>query len=313
MAMVTTTRSFIGKGKIYAGLRSGGALLPIGNVSKLSLAISEEKKELLDYTSAGGGKKDALSRISGIEGTMTAHDFSPENLALVLRGAVDTVASATETNETGHVGYSGGFISTTYLPDMRATFTPVIDVSAPWAAETAYTVGQTILESSLVFQCTTAGSSSILGSKPTFTSTATGATVSDGASLVWTCRGTVAMVDGTDYTKGKAGIQIAATATRFALGLPITISTYTKASAEVTQALVSSAAEYKLEFDGLNEVDSGNPFYVRIHRIKFGVTAGIDMIADDFGALELKFDVLQDTTISGAGISQYFKIAQISG
>lgn len=313
MALTTATRSFIGKGKIYAGLKAGGAMLPIGNVSKLSLAISEEKKELLDYTSAGGGKKDTLSRISGIEGSMTAHDFSPENLALVLRGETTTVTSISVSNETGHTGYSGGFIATTHLPDMTATFTPVIDVSTGWVAETAYTVGQTILESSLVFQCTTAGTSSVVGSKPTFTLVATGATVNDGASLVWTCRGAVAMVDGTDYTKGKAGIEIAAGASRFALGLPVKISAYTKAPAEVVQALVSSAAEYKIAFDGLNEVDSGNPMYIAIHRIKFGVTAGLDLIGDDFGALEVKFDVLQDTTITGTGISQYFKVAQVAG
>ena len=58
MTMTTATRSYIGKGKIYAGLRSGGAMRPIGNVSKISLAISEEKKELKDFTSAGGGTKD---------------------------------------------------------------------------------------------------------------------------------------------------------------------------------------------------------------------------------------------------------------
>lgn len=310
MSMTTATRSFIGKGKIYAKPRTGGAAFPIGNVAALSLAITEEKKELLDYTSAGGGTKDTLTRISGIEGTMSAHDFSPENLALVLRGEVDTEATGSVSAE-AHTAYTNGFLGFTYLPDTSTTVTPVIAVSTTWAAATAKVAGDCILENDDIFQCTTAGTTHA-STEPTWAgATALGSTVTDG-TVTWTNRGAVTMVDGTDYEVGKAGIFVPATATRFTLGLPITVA-YTKNPAEIVQALVSSATEYTLEFDGLNEVDSGNPYYVKIHRIKFGVTAGLDMIGDEFGALEVKFDVLQDTTISGTGISQYLKIAQVSG
>lgn len=307
MALTTSTRSFIGKGKVYAGLRSGGPKFPIGNVAALSFAISEEKKELLDYTSSGGGTKDTLTRISSIEGTASVHDFSPENLALVLRGAVGSVAAGSVAAE-AQTAYTNGFIPFDYLPDTGATITPAIDVSAARANSTAYAVGDCILESAVIYQCTTAGTSD--ASAPTF-NTAVGATTTDGTA-VWTSRGAVAMVDGTDYEVGKAGIFILSTATRFAAGLLLTIA-YTKNASEVVQALVNSSLEYVLAFDGLNEVDSGNPFFVQAHRIKFGVTAGLDMIGDDFGALEVKFDVLQDTTITGTGISQYLKIAQVAG
>lgn len=307
MALTTSTRSFIGKGKIYAGLRTGGAAFPIGNVAALSLAITEDKKELLDYTSAGGGTKDTLSRISAIEGTMNVHDFSPDNLALVMRGEVDTEATGSVAAEE-HTAYTNGFLGLAYLPDTGAAVTPVIDVSDTHATTTAYTVGESIIASAVVYQVTTAGTSG--GSLPTFNTT-TGDTTVDG-TVTWTSRGAVTMVDGTDYQVGKAGIYILSTATRFAGGLPITVA-YTKNAAEIVQALVSSSTEYNLFFDGLNEVDSGNAFYVKIHRIKFGVTAGLDMIGDEFGALEVKFDVLQDTTISGTGISQYLKITQVAG
>lgn len=311
MALTTSTRSFIGKGKIYAGPRTGGAAFPIGNVASLSLAITEEKKELLDYTSAGGGTKDTLSRISAIEGTMNVHDFSPENLALVLRGEVDTEATGSVAAE-AHTAYTNGFLGLTYLPDTGTTITPVIAVADIWVAETAYVAGDYILENDDVFQCTTAGTSATVGNEPDWTLTpAIGGTVSDG-TVVWTNRGALAMVDGTDYQIGKAGIFILSTATRFTAGLPITVA-YTKNAAEIVQALVASSTEYTIHFDGLNEVDSGNPYYVKIHRIKFGVTAGLDMIGDEFGALEVSFDVLQDTTISGTGISQYLKIAQVAG
>ena len=131
MALTTSTRSFIGKGKIYAGLRTGGPKFPIGNVAGLSFAITEDKKELLDYTSAGGGMKDTLSRITAIEGTMNAHDFSPENLALVLRGEVDSVTTGSVPAET-HTAYANGFLALANLPDTTATITPVIATSNAW-------------------------------------------------------------------------------------------------------------------------------------------------------------------------------------
>jgi hypothetical protein len=244
---------------------------------------------------------------------MAARDFSPENLQLVLRGDITTQTTGSISNE-DHTAYTNGFIGFTYLPDTSTTVTMAIAVSTGWVAETAYVAGDCILESSLVFQCTTAGTSTIAGSKPTFAATPVGSEVSDGSTLKWTCRGAVTMTDsGTtpDYTLGKAGVQIASTATRFALGLPVH-ATYTKVAGQTVQALTDSALEYTLEFDGLNEIDSGNPFYVKLHRVKFGVTSGLPMIADDFGTLEIKFDVLQDTTISGTGISQYLKIAQVA-
>lgn len=49
--------SYIGKGEIYLGPVTNGALtsglIQIGNASKLSLSVAEDQKELLDYTSAG--------------------------------------------------------------------------------------------------------------------------------------------------------------------------------------------------------------------------------------------------------------------
>lgn len=309
MALATTTRSYIGKGRLYAGKKTGGlGLIPIGNVSQLTTAISEEKKELLDYTTAGGGVKDTLTRISGIEGTMIAHDFSPENLALALRGGVTTSAAGSVAAETTHTGYTNAFVPFDYLPDVTATVTPAINVSASRANSTAYVAGDCILASAVVYQCTTAGTSA--GSAPTFNTTL-GATTTDGTA-VWTSRGAVTMVDGTDYELGKAGLHILSTASRFALGLPLTIA-YTKTNAEIVQMLVASADDYMLFFDGLNEIDSGNPTAITMHRVRFGVTAGLDMIADDFGKLEIKFDILQDTTVSGTGISQYLKIAMVAG
>lgn len=306
MSLITTTRSYIGKGPVYARKKSGGrGLLPIGNCSALSFAITEDVKTLQDYTQAGGGTKDTLRRITSVEGTLDARDFSPANLALALRGEI-TAETAGSVAAEAHTAYTNAFVALDYLLDSTATVTPVIAVSAARADTTGYAAGDTILDTAVVYQCTTAGTSG--GSAPAF-NTAIGDTTTDG-TVVWTSRGAVAMVADTDYEMGNAGIHILATAARFALGLPITVA-YTKNKAEVVQALMSGSTDYELFFDGLNEVDSGNPSPIKVHRVQFGVTSGLPLIADDFGTLQIKFDVLQDTTISGTGISKYFKVMQV--
>ncbi len=110
-------RSYIGKGKVYLGpYGGGGALVSVGNCSRLELSIDEEKKELLDFTSAGGGKANVVSRITGVTVGMTLHDISPENLAKALRGTSSAVTAAAVTNE-AHTAYKGGLVVFDNLPD----------------------------------------------------------------------------------------------------------------------------------------------------------------------------------------------------
>ena len=307
MSLVSTTRSYIGKGPIYAMKKTGGlGFLPIGNCSALSFAITEDIKTLNDFTNAGGGTKDTLRRITKVEGTVDARDFSPENLALALRGNVTTEATGSVAAE-AHTAYTGAMIPLDHVLDSGVAPVPVIAVSAAPVISTPYVVGNTMLSGSVVYQCTTGGTTA--GTPPSYTATL-GATTPDGTA-VWTSRGAVTMVANTDYQIGHSGILILKTATRFALGLPITVA-YTQNPAEILQALVNSATDYTLFFDGLNEVDSGNPAPIKVHRVQFGVTSGLPLIADDFGTLQIKFDVLQDATLSGTGISQYFKIMQVA-
>lgn len=64
-------------------------------------------------------------------------------------------------------------------------------------------------------------------------------------------------------------------------------------------------------FDGLNEAQSGKPVSVTLYRVKFSPTAGLDLIGDDFNKMDIKGAVLQDTSITGTGLSQYIKIAMV--
>lgn len=303
MTISISTRTYIGKGKI--GLRNrilGGGIRYVGNTSKLTTAISTDKKTLANNETAGGGNAAVLERVKDFTGSLDCHDFSAENLALAVRGNITTEASASVSAE-AHTAYTNCLVLFDHLPDMSATVTPVIVVTGTWAATTAYALGAKVIKTSTVHQVTTAGTSG--GTEPTWAGTL-GGTVTDG-TVVWTNRGALTMVDGTDYQEGKSGIEILSTATRFALGLPITVA-YTQNAANFVQLLTESADEYELVLDGLNEVDSGNPFPMRLFRVKFSPTSGLDFKGDDFGVLSLSFEALPDTTVTGSGLSQYGKI-----
>jgi len=118
--------------------------------------------------------------------------------------------------------------------------------------------------------------------------------------------GTTYVAD-TDYTVTAAGIKILSTGSISASD-PLLI-TYDKKAVDVVEALTQAAGEYELVFDGLNEAQSGAPFVVTAYRAKFGPAAEMSLIGDDFGELTLTCDVLQDTSITTSGLSQYFKAA----
>ncbi|MEW6490765.1 MAG: hypothetical protein AB1578_22990 [Thermodesulfobacteriota bacterium] len=76
---------------------------------------------------------------------------------------------------------------------------------------------------------------------------------------------------------------------------------------DVIEALTAAAKEYGLFFEGLNEAQSGRPFLVDVHRIRFGATKAFSLIGDAFAGFEVAGKVLKDTTKTGAGVSQFFK------
>lgn len=96
-----TERSYIGKGSFYARVKGSSAgMLPLGNISAANVRITEDKKELLDYQSAGGGQANALRRIQTVELGLTMRDFLDENIAKGLFGSASVVAAATGATET---------------------------------------------------------------------------------------------------------------------------------------------------------------------------------------------------------------------
>jgi len=46
----------------------------------------------------------------------------------------------------------------------------------------------------------------------------------------------------------------------------------------------------------------------RLYNVKLGVASNVGQIGEDFGTLSLSFTVNKDTTVTGAGISQFLKL-----
>ncbi|MDQ3160593.1 MAG: hypothetical protein M3Q51_06165 [Pseudomonadota bacterium] len=91
---------YIGVGSIWIQKRdSAEAARMIGNCSKLSFAISEGEKSLRNYLDCGGGEINSINRIESVSIQITAHDLSPENLAMALYGTASATAGGTVTDE----------------------------------------------------------------------------------------------------------------------------------------------------------------------------------------------------------------------
>ena len=82
-------------------------------------------------------------------------------------------------------------------------------------------------------------------------------------------------------------------------------NTPTKATIE---ALTTGAQTFKLVFEGVNEAATGKKVDVTVHRAKIGAAQGLGFIGDEFAALEITGEVLIDTSINTAGLSQFFKV-----
>ena len=100
-----TELSYIGKGSFSARVKGASAgMLPLGNVSAANIKITEDKKELLDFQSAGGGQANALRRIQTVELGLSLRDMSSANIAKALFGTASMVNAGTGVTESV-VGY----------------------------------------------------------------------------------------------------------------------------------------------------------------------------------------------------------------
>lgn len=141
ISAVTKEMSFIGKGVIYlqpidSSYAPTGAAMNIGNCSTLENSFDEEKQEQPNYMTPGGGNANVVSKISSFSGSLTMHDYTPQNLAYALRGTVTSVTSGAVADEAQpSFGVDGELIKVDFPIDHTAA------VTAKLANDTALSEG----------------------------------------------------------------------------------------------------------------------------------------------------------------------------
>ncbi len=105
--------SYIGKGKVYLSKRGTNKLRFVGNCEKVELSFTEETKELKDFTQAGGGVSNSVSRIDKVELGLNLFDYSPENLAFAMYGE-NAVLSAGSVAAESHILYQNHLTKLNY-------------------------------------------------------------------------------------------------------------------------------------------------------------------------------------------------------
>ncbi|MBF0421896.1 MAG: hypothetical protein HQL73_02770 [Magnetococcales bacterium] len=271
----------------------------LGQVEKLEMNVSEDVKELQDYTTLAGGIVDSVTRIKKVELAMTMVDASPENIALAFYGKNTAGASSTITSES-HTANAGALtlLSGTGFTGVTATVAPSV-----WTATHAYAMGDVVEATSSpshFYVCTAAGTSG--SSEPTWKTDGTATT--DG-SVTWSDKGMLALTSGTDFQVNSAGLFFPAGGRVPSTDVPITV-TYTRAQSYIIEGATMAGNEYKLVWAGQNAADAGSPIRMTCHRVKFSPGKKISMIASDFIRLDFSGSLLMDDSITGEGLSKYF-------
>ncbi len=309
MARTSTTRGYKGKGHCsLRPLNGTGRKFRLGNVISLSETIETDRQSREDFQEAGGGELDVSEPVTSVTAELTVNDIKPETLALGMRGSHELLAAQAIADE-AQDAWSGERVTCRYIPDPDIALTVKIAATEAWVTATAYVVGDLVLDTGRAYVCTVAGTSA--GAEPTWPTTA-GETVVDGGAT-WRDLGVITLTADTHYARTPQGFRFLAGGDGLFVGdtiLPLLVS-YTRNAQYIIQALVNSGTEYELTFDGLNEVDSGNPCVGRYFRVKFSPTSGFSRIGNEFAELPLKMTVLKDENRTGAGLSQFMEFLTI--
>jgi len=109
----TQTESYIGSGIVYVNGRD------VGNASGVKIDIEQETKSLPNYR-GGGGNAAEVTKVKSVKLSMTLNTFSNANLALALRGVIETLAQVTVVDE-----------AVTAIHDGMADTARMIDMAEP--------------------------------------------------------------------------------------------------------------------------------------------------------------------------------------
>lgn len=91
-------KSYVGKGIVYVE-NDADQLIDVGNCTAFSYSAEENKIELKQFRTAGGGNQNSITRTEAVTLAMSVSDFSAENLKLGLFGEASAIAAGSVTDE----------------------------------------------------------------------------------------------------------------------------------------------------------------------------------------------------------------------
>ena len=297
--MATNQIGYIGAGPVFIGLREGGPLRFVGQVPEFKLTVTETTKELNDYVK-GTGTAESVSFITKVAADITFASMDAKNLALAMQG-LDSPSPITPVVNEPQVAYPGGLI---VLQGIAPTAVMITVAPDPWAATTAYAIGQLVKPTvgTHFYKCSAAGTSGALA--PTWKTDGTDTT--DGTAT-WTDMGLKDLAV-TEYETNSAGIYILPNSNRIDVaGTPVQVS-YTPSPGTNIQTLVDTGREYRILFAGKNLARQGKGMKVEIYRCTISPTKDMSLIGEDFTKMQLTATVLADDTKAGDGISSFCQI-----
>lgn len=331
-------RSFIGVGMLSARTyQAPSGLLEIGNSTSLAIQHATEERNLPNYRT-GVGNNNAQTRITGVTGSFTLHDVTPANLALLLNATINSVAAGEVTGEQHPIsGQPRELIVFKHLVDASAPVTlTMVTRSATAQADPGNAGNGTVSSLSalsapageylLAFTSATefevtdnlsqligAGAVGVLfnlgGLRFTVDAGSSAFEEDDAFTITVTEAPGSAGTVGEDYIVTPYGIQLTENTGMTAGTLTVG---YTRLAADVTEVLTQAApGEKTLHFAGMNDAQNGEPFDISLHRVKFRLIEELPITGDEYAALSVTFEILQDTTRIGQGLSQFYTIRQL--
>jgi len=111
-----------------------------------------------------------------------------------------------------------------------------------------------------------------------------------------------ALSAGQDYLLTQHGIIVTAGSLITDAGIK---ATYTKLATSAVQMLAGSQVELEVFIAGLNDAQSGEPYALRAHRVKFGLVSELPVLGQEYMRLEAPAELLASDLISGTGISKF--------
>lgn len=283
----------------------GGVPFRIGQISLAEVQPTFDDFKLKDYTTGGGGLAERLVFVTGGTLTMTALSSVLKNIALAVMGSTSAVTSESVTGEAA-TAYPGNNI-VLLLGMATSTATTTVTVSPPaWQGDKAYALGDLVRPTTGThfYRCTTAGTSSVTESEPTWKTD--GTTTSDGSTLKWADMGLMVLQTGEFQVRSKALFILADVDRIPATGAPVTVD-YARPASHSVQAATSTGQEFQVIAAGVDR-NTGKNFRAVFLRVNFAGAEKLAMISDKPIEHTFKAELMVDATVEGDDLSKVFYI-----